>query len=84
MLPLLATLSTFFGMLPPSPDEATFEFRGDMQNVMSGMIPRVCNHSYATTADLIVPQGGAEGVFVAEGDHLGEGVQPPGTRIYVT
>ena len=71
VLPLLATLSTFFGILPPLPDEVTFEFRGDVQNVMPGMIPRVYNHSYSITADLVVPQGGAEGVIVAEADHLG-------------
>ena len=71
VLPLLATLSTFFGMLPPIPDETTFEFRGDVQNVMSGMIPRIYNRSYSITADLVVPQGGAEGVIVAEADHLG-------------
>ncbi len=71
VLPLLAALSTFFGILPPLPDEATFEFRGDVQNVMPGMIPRVYNHSYAITADLVVPEGGAEGVIVAEADHLG-------------
>src|SRR4029077_2653 len=29
VLPLLAALSTFFGMLPPIPEETTFEFRGD-------------------------------------------------------
>jgi len=71
VLPLLATLSTFFGMLPPLPDETTFEFRRDVQNVMPGMIPRIYNHSYAITADLVVPDGGAEGVIVAEADHLG-------------
>ena len=71
VLPLLATLSTFFGILPPLPDEVTFEFRGDVQNVMPGMIPRVYNHSYSITADLVVPQGGADGVIVAEADHLG-------------
>ena len=49
VLPLLATLSTFFGMLPPIPEETTFEFRGDVQNVMSGMIPRIYNRSYAIT-----------------------------------
>ena len=31
MLPLLATLSTFFGMLPPLPEDTTFEFRGDVR-----------------------------------------------------
>ena len=71
VLPLLATLSTFFGMLPPLPEETRFEFRGDVQNVLSGMIPRIYNHSYAISADLVVPEGGAEGVIVAEADHLG-------------
>ena len=71
VLPLLATLSTFFGMLPPLPEQARFEFRGDVQNVLSGMIPRIYNHSYAISADLVIPEGGAEGVIVAEADHLG-------------
>ena len=71
VLPLLATLSTFFGILPPMAEKTTFEFRGDVQNVLSGMIPRIYNHSYAISAELIVPEGGAEGVIVAESDHLG-------------
>ena len=71
VLPLLAALSTFFGMLPPLPEQTTFEFRGDVENVMPGMIPRIYNHSYAISADLVVPDGGAEGVIVAEADHLG-------------
>jgi arylsulfatase len=70
-LPLLATLSTFFGMLPPIPEETTFEFAGDVENVLSGIIPRIYNRSYAISADLVVPEGGAEGVIVAEADHLG-------------
>ncbi|HET6713698.1 MAG TPA: arylsulfatase [Actinomycetota bacterium] len=71
VLPLLATLSTFFGILPPITEKTTFEFRGDVQNVLSGMIPRIYNHSYVISADLVVPEGGAEGVIVAESDHLG-------------
>ena len=71
VLPLLAALSTFFGMLPPIPEDTTFEFRGDVENVMSGMIPRIYNRSYAISADLVVPEGGAQGVIVAEADHLG-------------
>ena len=55
----------------PIPEDTTFEFRGDVQNVMSGMIPRIYNRSYSITADLVVPDGGAEGVIVAEADHLG-------------
>ncbi len=71
VLPLLATLSSFFGQLPPLPETTKLEFRGDVQNVLSGMIPRVYNHSYAISADLVVPAGGVEGVIVAEADHLG-------------
>ena len=57
--------------LPPRPDAAPVEYRGDVQNMMSGMIPRIYNRSYAISADLVVPDGGAEGVIVAEADHLG-------------
>src|SRR6185437_13337599 len=38
VLPLLATLSAFFGIVPPLPEVATIEYRGDVQNIMSGMI----------------------------------------------
>ena len=58
-------------MLPPLPEIAKYEFRGDVQNVLSGMIPRIYNHSYTISADLVIPPGGAEGVIVAEADHLG-------------
>ena len=71
VLPLLAPLSTFFGMLPPIPEETTFEFRGDVQNVLSGMIPRIYNRSYSISAELVIPEAGAQGVIVAEADHLG-------------
>ena len=71
VLPLLAALSTFFGILPPRQEQTRFEFRDDVQNVLSGMIPRIYNHSYTISADLVVPEGGAEGVIVAEADHLG-------------
>ena len=71
VLPLLGALSTFFGILPPIPEQTTYEYRGDVQNVMPGMIPRVYNRSYTITAELVVPEGGAEGVIVAEADHLG-------------
>ena len=58
-------------MVPPIPEVSTFVFRGDIQNVPSGMIPRIYNHSYTISADLVVPEGGVEGVIVAEADHLG-------------
>ena len=71
VLPLMAPLAGFFGMLPPLPETAKYEFRGDVQNVLSGMIPRIYNHSYTISAELVIPAGGAEGVIVAEADHLG-------------
>ena len=71
VLPLMATLAAFFGMVPPLPAVARYEFRGDVQNILSGMIPRIYNHSYTISADLVIPPGGAEGVIVAEADHLG-------------
>ena len=71
VLPLLATLGVFFGIAPPLPKVSTFEFRGDVENVLSGMVPRIYNHSYSISADLVIPEGGAEGVIVANADHLG-------------
>ena len=71
VLPLLAALSAFFGLVPPVAEDTTFEFRGDVQNVLSGMIPRIYNRSYTITAELAIPEEGAEGVIVAEADHLG-------------
>ncbi len=69
--PLLSALTSFFGIVPPLPEVPKFEFRGDVENVLSGMIPRIYNHSYSISADLVIPKGGAEGVIVAEADHLG-------------
>ena len=69
--PLLSALTSFFGIVPPLPEVPKFEFRGDVENVLSGMIPRIYNHSYSISADLVIPEGGAEGVIVAEADHLG-------------
>ena len=71
MLPLLAGMSFYFGMTPPLPAQTTYTYYGDVQNVASGMIPRIYNHSYTITADLVIPGPGAEGVIVAEADHLG-------------
>ena len=72
VLPLLGGLTTFFGMTPPLPYLSTgFMFYGDVQNVSSGMIPPIFNHSYTISAELEIPGSGAEGVIVAEADHLG-------------
>jgi len=71
VLPLLATLSAFFGIVPPQEDANHLEYRGDVENITSGMIPRICNHSYTISADLVVTAEGAEGVIVAEADQMG-------------
>ena len=39
VLPLLGGLTSFFGMAPPLPDVTKFVYRGDIQNIPSGMIP---------------------------------------------
>ena len=64
--------SAFFGITPP--------LRGHRQDRVTavtsrtsrpGMIPRIYNHSYTISADLLIPREGVEGVIVAEADHLG-------------
>ena len=69
--PLLAGLSFPFSITPPRGTQTTFTYFGEVQNVASGMIPRIYNHSYTISADLVIPSGGVEGVIVAEADHLG-------------
>ena len=58
-------------MLPPMGTQTQFTYYDDVQNIASGMIPRIYNRSYAISADVVIPEGGAEGVIVAEADHLG-------------
>ena len=71
VLPILGGLSSFYGIVPPIPKESKFTYRGRIENVSAGMIPRIYNHSYTIGADLVVPEGGVEGVIVAAFDHLG-------------
>ena len=63
--------SVFFGILPPMPTITTQTFYGDVENIASGMIPRIYGRSYAIEAELSVPDEGAEGVIVAEADEMG-------------
>jgi arylsulfatase A-like enzyme len=69
--PLLGGLSGFFGIRPPLPSQSEFTYYGDVENVAPGTIPPIYNHSYTISAELEIPAGGAEGVIVAEADHLG-------------
>ena len=71
VLPLLSGYSVLFGDLPPLPTVTRFSFAGDVQNVLQGLVPRIIGRSYAIEAELEVPEGGAEGVIVANADHMG-------------
>jgi arylsulfatase len=72
VVPLLAGLSAFFGIVPPIATKSRWTFWGDsVQNFPQGICPPIHNRSYSITADLEIPEGGAEGVIVAAFDHLG-------------
>jgi arylsulfatase A-like enzyme/uncharacterized membrane protein len=71
VLPLMGGVSAMYGILPPMPTITRFEFRGDVQNVQRGMVPRIQGRSYAIEAELHVPENGAEGVIVANADYFG-------------
>ena len=71
VLPLMGGLALMFGMLPPLPTTTRFTFAGDVQNIQRGMIPRIYGRSYAIEAELHVPDGGAEGVILANADFIG-------------
>ena len=71
VLPLMGCMSIFFGILPPLPTITRFTFNGDVQNVQRGMVPRIIGRSYAIEAELEIPDGGAEGVIVANADFIG-------------
>jgi arylsulfatase len=71
VLPILGGLTSFYGVVPPIPKDSTFTYRGRIENIAPGMIPRIYNHSYTISADLVIPDDGAEGVIVAAFDHMG-------------
>ena len=71
VLPLLGGLAVMFGDLPPLPTTARSAFKGDVQNIQRGMVPRIFGRSYAIEARLHVPDDGAEGVIVANADFMG-------------
>ena len=71
VLPLMAGVSVIYGILPPMPTQTRFEFAGDVQNIQRGMIPRIMGRSYAIEAHVEVPDGGAEGILVANADFIG-------------
>ncbi len=71
VLPLMGGMSVIYGILPPLPTVTRLRFAGDVQNIQRGMTPRIQGRSYAIEASLAVPDGGAEGVIVANADFIG-------------
>ena len=71
VLPLLGGFAVFFGIMPPMPTETRFSFAGDVQNVSMTLTPHIYGRSYAIEGDIEVPEGGAEGVIVANADFIG-------------
>ncbi|MCU0258142.1 MAG: arylsulfatase, partial [Solirubrobacteraceae bacterium] len=71
VLPLMAGLSVIYGILPPLPTQTRFRFSGGIDNIQWGMVPRIFGRSYAIEADLVIPEGGAEGAIVAMADFIG-------------
>ena len=69
VLPLDASASPRF--VTPRPSAAAgrtvFNYSGSTVSIPNGNQPSVLNTSYTITADIDVPQGGAEGVIVGEG-----------------
>ena len=71
VLPLMAGVSVMYGILPPMPTQTRFAFAGDVRNIQRGMCPRIQGRSYAIEAQVDIPEGGAEGVLVANADFIG-------------
>jgi hypothetical protein len=71
VLPLLGGFAAFFGILPPMPTTTRFNFAGDVQNVATTLTPHIQGRTYAIEAEITVPEGGAEGVLVANADFIG-------------
>ena len=71
VLPLMAGMSVIYGILPPMPTQTRYPFSAGVQNIQRGMIPRIAGRSYSIEADVEIPDGGAEGVLVANADFIG-------------
>jgi arylsulfatase A-like enzyme/uncharacterized membrane protein len=71
VLPLLGCMAVFYNIMPPMPTVTRFTYKGDVQNVTRGLVPRIYGRSYAIEAEITVPEGGAQGVLVANADFIG-------------
>ena len=73
VLPLDASVSTRF--VAPRPrltaGRKVFTYAGPVTGVTDGASPNLLNTSYTITAEIDVPQNGAEGAIVSDGDRFG-------------
>jgi len=73
VLPLLAGMSLYFGSkyAPPRAGQRHFTYLSGTENIPPTVCPQIFNRSYTVSADLDVPDSGAEGVVMANADYLG-------------
>ena len=48
-----------------------FTYTGELANVPGSTAPNILNKSYSITAEVMIPEGGAEGMIVTEGGRFG-------------
>lgn len=73
VLPLLAGMSVYMGpkFTPPRSALTHFEYLAGTENIPPTVCPQIFNRSYTVSADLNIPNSGAEGVIMANADYLG-------------
>ncbi len=73
VLPLDNTTLARWNSPKPSLKEgrATFTYSGALANVPSSTAPSILDKSYTITAEVTIPEGGAEGMIVTEGGRFG-------------
>jgi arylsulfatase A-like enzyme len=73
VLPLDASVAT--RLVAPRPNltagRTTFTYSGEVTGIPHGDAPSILNTSYTISAEVEIPQGGAEGVLVTEGGRFG-------------
>jgi len=73
VLPLDASVAT--RLVAPRPNltagRTVFTYSGEVTGIPLGDAPNLLNSSYALTAEVEVPQGGAEGMIVTQGGRFG-------------
>ncbi len=69
--PLLAGMAFYYGFEGPRNGRDKLTYYPGTENLSPDVAPHVYNRSWSLTAELVVPNGGADGVIAAEADYLG-------------